>query len=289
MHYILRNSFILTLLFISKLSFAQSDYEKQISIMANVIAEKITQSGNKRVAVAEFTDNNGFQNELGKAMAEEFSVNLMNAAKGFQVMERSDLNLILKENSLSTTGLIDPETAKKLGKLKAVDLVIIGSITPFSEYFRMSIKVLDTETGMAIGGTLGNIARIGPLNLLFGNKLENTVEKKNGTSPVNTYKQEKLETGDFCFNNKAVIQYIYLKGYKVKVDILSIADSKILRTINVEQSETACIYELPVGIYKIQLTWHSKDHQDDDNRSDVKEYKEIRVRAGKNNSIDLIH
>lgn len=293
MYNLLRISFLLTIcnIFILKISLAQSDYEKQISGMAKIIAEKVILSGKKRVAVAEFIDNNGKQSEFGKAMSEEFSVNLMNFAIGFQVMERNDLNLILKENQLATTGLIEQETAKKLGKLKAVDLIVIGTIIPFSEYFRMSIKILDTETGMALGGTFGNIARTSPINKLFDNKFNSELENK---SIINTNiiskpdQDEKKEHGDFCFNNKGNIEYAFSLGYTVKIDVISITDLKLLKTINVEQSETSCVYSLPVGVYKIELTWHD-NNMGSDHRRDVKENKEIRVRVSKNNSMDLLH
>ena len=278
--------------FLPKQSLGQSDYEKQISVFANSIAEKITQSGKLRVAVADFLDNNGNLTEFGKAMAEEFAVNLMNSSKGFQVMERSDLTAILKEHNLASTGLIDPETAKKLGKLKAVDVIIVGTITPYSEYFRMSIKILDTETGMAIGGTMGNIARIDPLNKLFENKLvlgtSNQQSKTIVNNPITSPQkiEETKDSGDFCFINNATPKDIYGTKYacKVKIDIYN-SNNALIKSINVEQSEKSYVYELPIGIYKIVLTWHWGDN----NFTDVKETKEIRIRAGKMDSLELFH
>ena len=135
--------------------FAQTDYEKKISAFAKTISEKIAQAGIKRVAVSDFLDDNGKMCELGKDMAEEFSLNLINSSMGFEVMEKNEFN-ILKEQGL--------------GKIKAVDAIIIGTISPFLNSYRISIKILSTETGFAIGGTLGNIEKTDSLDNLFNKK-----------------------------------------------------------------------------------------------------------------------
>ena len=146
---------IITAIIIPAKSFAQSDYEKQTAAFSIDLAKKIKESSKTKVAVSDFLDNDGNLTELGKAIAEDIGVGIVNESKGtFQVMERSNLNAILKEQKLSSTGLIDPETAKQLGKLKMVDAVIVGNIAPFGNSFRVTIKILDTETGMSIAALL---------------------------------------------------------------------------------------------------------------------------------------
>jgi len=153
-------------------SFAQSDYEKQAASFSADLAKKIKESNKTKVAVSDFLDNDGNLTELGKAIAEDIGVGIVNEGKGtFQVMERSNLNAILKEQKLSSTGLIDPETAKQLGKLKMVDAVIVGNITPFGNSFRVTIKILDTETGMSIAAAAGNLAGTDDIKGLFNKKI----------------------------------------------------------------------------------------------------------------------
>ena len=131
---------ILVAIFIPTKLFAQSDYEKQTATFSTDLAKKIKASNKTKVAVSDFLDNDGNLTELGKAIAEDIGVGIVNDGNGtFQVMERSNLYAILKEQKLSSTGLIDPETAKKLGKLKMVDAVIVGNITPFGNSFRVTI------------------------------------------------------------------------------------------------------------------------------------------------------
>ena len=49
-------------------------YEKEINRISATMAKKITQAGKSRVAVVDFTDLRGNVTELGRFIAEEFSV-----------------------------------------------------------------------------------------------------------------------------------------------------------------------------------------------------------------------
>jgi curli biogenesis system outer membrane secretion channel CsgG len=125
-------------------------YEKEINTLSSAMAEKIANAGKNRVAVVDFTDLQGNVTEFGRFIAEEFSVALASAGKGFKVVDRTHLQSILKEHELSQTGLIDPQTARELGKITGVEALITGTITPFGESVRVAIKILDTMTAEVI-------------------------------------------------------------------------------------------------------------------------------------------
>ncbi len=48
--------------------------------------------------------------------------------EGIRVVERSQLEKILKEQNFSRTGLVDPATASEIGKLLGVDALILGTV-----------------------------------------------------------------------------------------------------------------------------------------------------------------
>lgn len=79
-------------------------YEKEINTLSESMAEKIAASGQKTIAVVDFTDLQGNVTELGRFLAEEFSAALVNTGKGFEVIDRVHLKSILKEHKLSPTG-----------------------------------------------------------------------------------------------------------------------------------------------------------------------------------------
>ena len=64
----------------------------------------------------------------------------------FQVIERERLDLILQEQKLSQSKLIDRNTALRLGRLVAAQAVITGSIIETSDGIEVVVRMIDTET-----------------------------------------------------------------------------------------------------------------------------------------------
>lgn len=147
-------------------------YEKEINNLSSAMAEKIAKADKNRVAVVDFTDLQGNVTEFGRFIAEEFSVALASAGKGFTVIDRTHLQSILKEHELSQTGLIDPQTARELGKITGVEALITGTITPFGENVRLAIKILDTTTAEVIDAQRGNIPKTQAIEELLGRGIE---------------------------------------------------------------------------------------------------------------------
>lgn len=107
----------------------------------------------------DFTDLSGNVTELGRFLAEEISVTLASLDKGIEVIDRTHLKVILQEHKLATTGLIDPATARKLGKIAGVESLATGTITPFGDSVRVSVKIIDADTAKIIAASTANIAK----------------------------------------------------------------------------------------------------------------------------------
>lgn len=151
---------LINVIFVTNFALA---YEKEINAISATMAEKIAASGKKTIAVVDFTDLEGNVTKLGRFLAEEFSVSLADAGKGFEVVDRTHLKSIIKEHKLSSTGIIDSSTARKLGKIIGVESLITGTITPFGDTIRIAVKILDTTTAKIIGASRVNLAKIGAL------------------------------------------------------------------------------------------------------------------------------
>lgn len=143
-------------------------YEKEIDSLSVTMADKIVSKGKKSVAVVDFTDLQGNVRELDRYLAEMFSVALAGKNKGFRVIDRNNLNSIIKEYKLSKTGIIDPETARKLGKVAGVDALVTGTLIPIGDNVQLMVKVLDSETADVIDSAKIDIARTQPINELLG-------------------------------------------------------------------------------------------------------------------------
>ncbi|CAN2041680.1 TolB amino-terminal domain-containing protein [Candidatus Magnetomoraceae bacterium gMMP-15] len=142
-------------------------YEAEINKLSATMAEKIAVMKKAKVAVVDFTDLQGDVTELGRFIAEELSVALASLSKSFKVVDRIHLKSIIKENNLSATGIIDPATARKLGKIVGVDALVTGSLTPFGDSVRISVKILDTITAEIIDADRVNIAKTEAIKALL--------------------------------------------------------------------------------------------------------------------------
>lgn len=72
----------------------------------------------------------GIRDDLGRALSDVLVDRLVQDGK-FTVIERSQLDKILKEQNFSNSDRADPSTAAKIGKIAGVDAIVIGSVSEF--------------------------------------------------------------------------------------------------------------------------------------------------------------
>lgn len=182
-------------------------YEKEVSDLCGVMSEKIAKTGKNRIAVVDFTDLQGNVTELGRFLAEEFSVKLAGMGKGFKVVDRTHLKSIINEHKLSVTGMIDPQTATQLGKFAGVNALLAGTITPFGDTIRLSLKVLDAESAKIITADTGNIPKTKAIEELLAGKIEQKPDPKGEPSkksetPTPSGRTQIVEASGFVFELK---------------------------------------------------------------------------------------
>ena len=51
---------------------------------------------------------------------------------GFKVVERAQLDQVLKEHHIAVSGYLSPDTTKKIGEILGVDVLLVGEITSYS-------------------------------------------------------------------------------------------------------------------------------------------------------------
>jgi TolB-like protein len=174
-------------------------YEKEIKSLSSSMAESLVKASKKTIAVADFTDLQGNVTELGRFLGEEFSVALAGAGKSFEVVDRTHLKTLLKEHKLGETGIIDPSTAKKLGQIAGVDTLITGTITPFGDSIRLSVKLLDAATAKVIWATTGDIAKTKAIEELLGRGVEAGARGQETTTTIPSTVAKAVEEGEFIF------------------------------------------------------------------------------------------
>lgn len=125
--------------------------DKELTELSQKLSALIKENGKKKVTVLDFTDLQGGGSELGKYVAEELTVNLVMNKRDFSVLDRANLKSILTEHKLTATGLVDPDSAKKIGQFAGVDTLIIGTIVPLNGNIQLTAKIITTDTAEIIG------------------------------------------------------------------------------------------------------------------------------------------
>lgn len=141
------------------------DMDTAITKLTEDIAAKIKENGNKKVTVLDFTDLQGNATELGRYVAEQVTVDFVMTKRDFAVLDRANLKKILDEHKLTSTGLVNPENAKKLGMFAGVDAMIFGTLVPVGGNVSVTVKVITTESAEVVGGAKAKF------------KLDDTVQK----------------------------------------------------------------------------------------------------------------
>jgi TolB-like protein/tetratricopeptide (TPR) repeat protein len=90
-------------------------------------------------------EQNGAVSESSVSFQDRLIDSLVNQNR-FRVVERAKLEVILQEQKLSSTELIDKNTALRLGKLVAAQSIVTGSIIETGTGTEIVARLVDTET-----------------------------------------------------------------------------------------------------------------------------------------------
>lgn len=75
-------------------------------------------------------EGEGFFKELGSGVADIFVTEAFRSNQ-FRITERAQLDKVLLEQDLATSGRIDPGTAAEVGQITGAELIVVGSVTEF--------------------------------------------------------------------------------------------------------------------------------------------------------------
>lgn len=103
------------------------------------------------LAIADF-DNAGAglgDPKLGYAVSEIVTQDFQRSGY-FVVLEKKQLQAILKTMELELSGLYDSDKAATIGKLIDAKYLMVGSITKTAGFYRVSVRVVEVETGSIV-------------------------------------------------------------------------------------------------------------------------------------------
>jgi tetratricopeptide (TPR) repeat protein len=120
-----------------------------------------------RVVVLPFQNLTGKSEDqwLGESFAESLTMGLLKV-EALQVIERSQIGQILREQQFGQTGMVDEGSAPRLGKLLGAEVVILGSYQKVGEQIQANVRFVHLETGQVNKKWATQVE--GELNQLFG-------------------------------------------------------------------------------------------------------------------------
>ena len=168
---------------IPSISLSQDGLEKGITELSQQIASKVSQQHKTTIAVIEFSDLRGSVTDFGRFLAEELITRLYSTQK-FKVIERQLLNRVISEQKLNLSGMVDPKSAKELGKLLGVDAIVSGTITDLVKTLRVNARLISTQTGEIFAVASSEIAKDESVKELIGSGSRPVRDEAiKGTSP----------------------------------------------------------------------------------------------------------
>lgn len=130
----------------------QSAYYILLSVLLLIFSSTCYASFTKtKIAVLDFElHGNKFQTEsMGAIVSEWFITSLVKDGR-FDVVERAMLNKIITEQKLGITGIIDNQSASKIGKILGVKVVITGSVLKLEDTIEINSRIINVENGSII-------------------------------------------------------------------------------------------------------------------------------------------
>ncbi len=180
--------FIAIFLFLNTSSFAGDPYKT----MAKDLARAIKRLNKPVVAIMSFPYHNGVENS-GSSIVSERLTSRITGMKGIRVVERNLIKKILEEQKLTQSGVIDPSSAKQLGKMLGVNVIVTGTLIDMDGKTEVNARALFADTGEVIGGSHAVVDKTWPDKSTFPR--ERSVRKPKDDEPDMDPKNEAIEIG----------------------------------------------------------------------------------------------
>lgn len=125
--------------------------------VVNVVFVYADNTPNKaaKVAVVDFiVYGKGLDADLGAMVSDWFIASFAKDAR-FEVIERGSLKKVLDEQELSMSGLVDEQTAAKVGKMLGVNAIITGAVSRVGNDIELVGRAVDVETAAIVAAESG--------------------------------------------------------------------------------------------------------------------------------------
>lgn len=178
----------------------ETEFSNKIRSISSNIAESISSSNKKVVAVVDFTDLEGNVNILGRFLAEEITVAVAQEGKDINIIDRLQLRKMLAEKNISSQGIIDSAFAKHIGQISGAQAIITGTAYPVSDSVYLSVKLIDIESAKIYAAGSLLLSRTSVLDDLIKASFKTEEPKESTAKPIRKqFSPQVREAANFVF------------------------------------------------------------------------------------------
>jgi TolB-like protein len=184
---------ILSLLLVAVPSGAQKSLPDGVEELATKLAKSYGDGKRGKVAIVPLRELGGSENLLGTYIADTLTNSFFEV--GYRdIVERQMLDQALRELKLSLTGMIDADSAKKIGKLLHADLVVGGTMTNLAGEVSVNCRMFAVETGQVVAVATTKIVKDENVQIMLGKKPAAAGRKEEGGSSPSAEPEPAGET-----------------------------------------------------------------------------------------------
>ncbi len=118
----------------------------QWMLLLSFLHSVYSQNNSKIILAIEQLIPHNVEQSAANIITDRLRAELINA-NIFRIMERGQMDVILKEQGFQQSGGCDAECLVEVGQLLGVDQMIVGTVGKIGELFTISARMLDVETG----------------------------------------------------------------------------------------------------------------------------------------------
>ena len=125
------------------------DIYTALELLSSSISQKLENNNIQTLAIMNYTNLNQNNSLIETYISDEIILQLFLKEK-FQIIEREQIDYIIKEQKLSASGLINEKSAIELGGILSIDAIILGSISDINNNIIINTKIVSPITGEII-------------------------------------------------------------------------------------------------------------------------------------------
>ena len=132
---------------------------EQLASLTREALEAVPDPSERRIAVLEFviSDEKLAKQGVGEALAVMLESHL--DSLGVQLVERRHLSDIIEEMELAVSGLLDTDTAIRVGELAGADVIFTGSLSELGAMVNLNLRAVEAESGEVLFSSFTTLDR----------------------------------------------------------------------------------------------------------------------------------